>query len=531
MNYEDTSEQTLQGRYEQLRADRQPFLDRAREASTLTIPQIFPPEGKSGRTKLKTPYQGIGALAVNSLTAKILLAILPANQSFFRFDIDEITMAHVVAQAQNQGDPNASGQIKVWNEGLAKSERTVQRSISASTLRAKLAEGLKQLVIGGNSLLYIESPKVARVYRLDTYCVKLDSIGNLIEIVVKESVNILTLTADIRATCQLEYKRGHSEDVDVYTGVQLQEDGRYETWQEINKIRVPGTEGHYPLDKLPWLPLRWATNDGESYSHSYVDQYIGDLQSLEGLYKANVQGAAAAAKVVFLVKPGSAATKRALASVANGGFIDGNPGDVAALQLDKYHDFRVATETASNIENRLRYAFLMTSSIQRNGDRVTAEEIRLLANELEDQLGGIYSVLSQSLQFPLVNIIVAAMTRDKSLPPLPKGLVQISITTGLDALGRGQDADRLAQFKADIADIPGAPQAVKMPEFVSRFAIARGIDTDGLIKTDQEMQQEQQQAQMQEFMQKAGTAVAPDVVKAGLAGQQQQGQPPEAAPQ
>ncbi|WP_416142518.1 portal protein [Escherichia coli] len=46
------------------------------------------------------------------------------------------------------------------------------------------------------------------------------------------------------------------------------------------------------------------------------------------------------------------------------------------------------------------------SAVQRTGERVTAEEIRYVASELEDTLGGVYSILSQELQLPLVRVLL-----------------------------------------------------------------------------------------------------------------------------
>ena len=66
-------------RYVQLQAERDPFLDRARDAAELTIPYIMPPEGHTGSTIYKTPFQGIGARGVNNLASKLLLSLLPPN--------------------------------------------------------------------------------------------------------------------------------------------------------------------------------------------------------------------------------------------------------------------------------------------------------------------------------------------------------------------------------------------------------------------------------------------------------------------
>ena len=58
--------QNAAGYYQSLTAEREPFLRRARDVSTLTLPTLVPPEGHSNQT-LPTPYQGLGARGVNSL--------------------------------------------------------------------------------------------------------------------------------------------------------------------------------------------------------------------------------------------------------------------------------------------------------------------------------------------------------------------------------------------------------------------------------------------------------------------------------
>ena len=74
----------------------------------------------------------------------------------------------------------------------------------------------------------------------------------------------------------------------------------------------------------------------------------------------------------------------------------------------------------NRIETRLQFAFLLNSSIQRNAERVTASEIRFMAEDLEQALGGIYSILSQEFQLPFVMRKMAMMEKSKKLPKLPK---------------------------------------------------------------------------------------------------------------
>ncbi|MBL1329612.1 hypothetical protein JL926_19595, partial [Acinetobacter baumannii] len=56
---------------------------------------------------------------------------------------------------------------------------------------------------------------------------------------------------------------------------------------------------------------------------------------------------------------------------------------------------------ATKYVNRIGKGFLLSSSIVRDAERVTAEEIRMQANELETSLGGVYSRLAVDFQKPM----------------------------------------------------------------------------------------------------------------------------------
>ena len=171
---------------------------------------------------------------------------------------------------------------------------------------------------------------------------------------------------------------------------------------------------------------------------------------------------------------------------------------------------RVVLDTVQRIEERLAYSFLLNTAIQRNAERVTAEEIRFMAQELESALGGVYSVLSQEMQLPLVNILMKRMSATKKIPKLPKGTVTPVIVTGVEALGRGNDLNKLRTYIQDLVQLsqvsPETIQRVNFDDLVTRLATGHGIDTTGLIKTEQELQAEmqaQQQAQQEQMVNEA----------------------------
>lgn len=504
----DTSREsvTAEGRYSQLEAIREPYLERARDCARVTIPSLVPPKGFTATSKLYVPFQGVGARGVSNLAAKLLLSLLPPNSPFFKLVMDDFSI-----QRLGENEP-LRGKV---DSALSKIERTVMDYIETSALRVAVAELLKLLIVAGNVLLYLMPNGGARVFKLTEYVVKRDMQGNPLEIITKERVSRASLPKNVRdmvpedkpaTDAQGNAVRSAEDDVDLYTWIRRTETS-WVSHQEVKGVIVPDSEGSYPLDKSPYMPMRWTRIDGEDYGRSYVEEYLGDLFSLEGLSKAIVQGAAAAAKILLLVRPGSSTNAKQIATKASGSVIAGHKDDVTVLQLEKYADFRVAKETIDAITDRLSFAFLLNSSIQRNGERVTAEEIRYMARELEDALGGVYSVLSMEFQSPLVQRLIYVLERDKKLPKLPKGFVRPAIVTGIDALGRGQDFSKLETFLKAGAAMLGPEQMasrIHAGEALARLGAAVGISTEGLIKTEDEIAAEMQQSQQMAMMQQLG---------------------------
>ena len=72
------------------------------------------------------------------------------------------------------------------------------------------------------------------------------------------------------------------------------------------------------------------------------------------------------------------------------------------------------------------------------------------------------------------------------------------ITTGLEAIGRGNDKQRLTNFLQVTTAALGPEQMMSLinpSELVRRFAASDGIDIAGLVKTEEELQAEQSQQQ------------------------------------
>lgn len=498
--------------YERFAAERESYLDRARAVAALTIPHLMVEQGYRGTTDLPTPYQGIGAQAVASLSSKLLMALFPPNTPFFKLQVDPYKLDEVT------GDPAVRTEVETT---LNKIEQAVMAEVEAEGYRPALFEAIKQLVIAGNALVYLPPDGGMRVYKLDRYVLKRDPSGRMMKILLKEQIAPAVLPDELRAL--IPDAKGPEDTVDVYTCIHRIDDKRFEVYQEVAGEVVDSTMGEYTEDTLPYLALRMDEVTGESYAYGYATQYLGDLKSLEGLSQGLVEAAAMASKCLWLVDPASPTRARTLADSPNGAIREGREQDVSMVTMGaKAADMRIAFEAAGQIRDRLGMAFLMSSGLQRKGERVTATEWRVLSEELESVLSGSYAALSASMQLPLVTLIMDRMTRERRLPKLPKDIVHPSIVTGVEALGRGADLMRLDQFIAGAMQQVGPEvlaQFMNMGDYLARRATALGLVTDGLIKSQEQIEAERQQMMQAQMVNQLG----PDAMKlAAQASQQEQ---------
>jgi len=520
---------TAKSRYDYLSSERTQFLDEAEQAAELTLPYLITKDTYTkGMRHLPTPWQSVGAKCTVTLAAKLMQSMLPVQTSFFKLQVDD-------TQLGEEFPPEIKSELDL---SFAKIERTILEAIAASNDRVVVHEALLHLVVAGNALIYMSKDGL-KVYPLNRYVVERDGNGNVIEIVTKETIAKKLIEDQLPEDVLKQYDSvvdsdpDNSDECDIYTHIK-RDNNRYVWHQEVHNKVLPKSHGKSPVDVTPWIPLRFNTVDGEDYGRGRVGQFIGDLKSLEALSQALVEGSAAAAKVVFTVSPSSTTKPSTLAKAGNGAIVQGRPDDIGVVQVGKSADFGTAFQMMQQLERRLNEAFLVMQV--RQSERTTAEEVRLTQMELEQQLGGLFSLLTTEFLLPFLSRILNQFQKSGKIPRLPKNIVKPTIIAGVNALGRGQDRESLGQFLTVISQTMG-PEAVQKfinpEEVIKRLAASQGIDVLNLVKSMQEIQGQEQQAQqmaMQQQQQEQQVAMMKTPMmdpskNPALAGDQQQ--PPE----
>lgn len=298
---------------------------------------------------------------------------------------------------------------------------------------------------------------------------------------------------------------GVTKDVlDLYTGARRLPNGRFEFWQEIAGEPIEGTKRQVSEDDLPLMPLQFCPIYGYSYGRGFVEDIQGDLLVLEQISRALAEAALVMSKVIFLTRPGSATKPASIAKAPNGSVRVGDPEDVGAVQADKGSDLAIAYQKQGDIAMSLSKSFLLNSSVQRAGERVTSEEIRYVAQELEDALGNTYAALAQTVQRPIVQYLFNRIRR--TIPGIPKE-VQPVIATGLEAISRNHRAMRIQQFLGALQQSVPPDQLIDFIRFeavAADMATALNLPKDQYIRTPEELAEIAMQRQQQAAVESLG---------------------------
>ena len=519
--------QSARDLYEKLAVRRQIVLDAARRCSEVTIPSIIPPENYQAGDPLYTPFQSFGARCLNNISSRLLLTQLPPNRPIFKHEIADYSLD---AMEREEDKQNPKGSLKARVEAaLSKREEGVRSRMESTPLRMIVNESTRNLLVGGNVLLRHQKLAQPLYHDMNHYVVQRNNRGEQLLVILKEPVAVHSLPPDVQALVRRKgveastaKQDGDAEAVDIYTVCQKAFDQKgtewWYSWEEYAGVRIPGTNAKDPVDAPPLYAAWLIPVYGSNWGRSYVDEYYGDLLACENLSKALQDAAAICSWLVFLVNPESATRLRDFQNAPNLAWLAGREGDISVPDLGKSADFKFVSDALQGIIQRLAFAFLLNSAIQRNGERVTAEEIRLMARELDEAMGGVYASISQTVQRWWVMRFLHLLDReDRDFPKLPKtNIVSIKVITGIDTLGRNAEAENLRELAQDITSVFGQEAAAKqmsISEYGARQAANKGIPTDGLFREAATIASEEQQARGSAIMDKTIPGVAQEGMK------------------
>lgn len=474
-------------------------VEAAEQFAQWTLPTVFTRDtsGMDGkRVALHRDYQSTGAVLVNSASTKVTNALFPQGAPFFRF-VDSPEMAEVVAELGNEG----TVQSQQSQMELAASSLVFSRDNYAASLRA-----VKLLMVTGNALEYFDKDTGrSHVYSVREYTVRRDGSGNVLRIVLKERIAAMDLPQEFRST-HLQNVDDYA-DVTLYTGICL-EDNKFKVYQEVQSHSI-GEPSTYPKDECPYTVLVWNLVNGEHYGRGLVEDYAGDFARLSVLSQALTLYEVEAARLYNAVSSNSGIDVDTAQNAETGEYVQtsaaagANPG-IWAVENGSAQKITALQGEISLIEQKLSRAFMYAGNT-RQGERVTAYEIRMNASEAQNALGDAYSVLSDHwLRKRAYLYTVYKYPQMRAMFTLEATSIQIMVGTA--SLNKAAQADRLLEASQSIQLVlPVLQGATKRtnPDAVVDFILdAFGVVSSKLMYTEEQLkamqdQQDQQQAEQQ----------------------------------
>lgn len=488
-------DRTPKAEFEALDGDRQVMIDRFERLAQLTIPSVLPDEDyQTEQDQLTNGFSSLGSQCVTHLSNKLMNAMFAPSRPFFRLGMSDEKLAGLAA---NLGVPE--GDI---TDALAQGERTAMAELEREGCRESLYEGMAHLVELGNVLMDMSGDELVFTGIRD-YVVRRNAKGVVVCIVIRETVRFEDLEDEVqRAYEAAGYACPYDKDVCTYKRIKLVKGMYRESFWVENVDMGKDYAGKYKPENLPYRALTWRLPLRQHYGVGRVEEYANDFAAYDQISEASADGAILASQFKWLANPGGITRPEDMSQSRNGDVIPGVKGDLELVFANIGQQLQTVQAIGNEYKQRLGAGFLLSSAVTRQAERVTAEEIRMQIMELEGSLGGVYSRLALSIQGPLATWLLK-----KAKVNIKGTAIKPTVITGLDALSRNGDLERMRAFLSDVAALdnvqPTTRAVLNIDNIVSDMAAGNGVDKGKYILSQEQQQANAQAAQSAALTQQA----------------------------
>ena len=483
---------------------RRMLLTRWERYASYTIPRICLPSHFNEKSdELKHDWQAVGAQAVNHVVNKLMLALFAPSRPFMRLELTATARAQLAEQVDES----------LIDDILGEGERKAMRQMDTrGDIRPALFLGLANLVVTGNACFKFpenSKDKFRCLYSRD-WAVQRSGSGGVLRLAIREKYAFGELDDKVQQAYRVQRPGQKPEDdVTHYVVICRNAKGGYDLKQYVNDAYLgEAFDGAYKdYATLPYKVITWQLADNADYGSGLVEDFAGDFAAVSAMSEAQVKAAILACEFRWLVNPAGFTKPEDLENSDNGAALPGNEKDITPLQPGNGQSLQVIGSVLSDYVRRIGQGFLLASAVTRDAERVTAQEIRMQATELETSLGGAYTRIAVELQTPLASWLLAEIDLK-----IDGKAISLSIVTGLDALSRSGDLDALRAALTDINTVnilpPQAQDWLNLGAIYSTIINGHGLPAGKYVKDAQTVQQEQQARAQAEQQQAINAASA-----------------------
>lgn len=492
---------------------RRATLDRARDCAALSKPWILPRESQNESDELPENFQSVGSRGSTTVEGKMLLAMWPPGVPFHQTSLDskilyDQSIPDEIKEAIQQDLLFRDLTIMAQLEQTSSQGRGRRRRRGGFRSAKRMA--LSHLVITGDVLEQLTDDYRIKVFRRDQYITRRDSATDVLYHIVKEEMDALALTpeqfSDSGLPAEIKEKPPTDRLIDLYTLVEWQPQAyKWLIVQEVNGNAITTSEEVVS----PFLSTAYELVAGEDYGRGLIELNFGDLRSYDSIRHKLLDFAALASKQTPVIDENSGIEPDDLMKDSGvpiiGRVRGGEVQGVAWLSPNKLNDFQIVSLAGETIRKDLGAAMMLESDVTPQGDRVTALQVQRVAIELDAASGGVYASIADGQQMPLLDRLIWQMEKDNLIPLLKGEGIQVKVLTGIEALSREIDAQKLMNIAQTVASLgQEAAAKIDMSNFVDAMARYNAFFAPGVIKSDEQVEQERQAAAQAQLQAQAG---------------------------
>lgn len=483
-------------RWSELEGRKGDLIARCEQYAMWTVPSICPMENEDGSEQSRGNV-AIGARLVNHLSNRVVDTMFPSDRAFFALVLDPA----VEDKLTEEMDEAELGQFReAVKQATARIEESGVRLLNLPAYRPIAILATSHNIVTGNAVILRLPSGERAVYGVKDFCILRDIAGKEQELILKDSKKFGNLPEELQNRLKA-FKPEYKEDTDcvLYTRFKL-ERKRWHSTQAVDELDLPGGKWFKPVD-CPFIALVWNLSRGESYGRGLVEDNSSLFSNIDTTTQAQLDLIGIAADLKFLVDPMSGLDIDTLNNAGRGSYVSGREGAISTPEFPKRLELNILSETINGWEQQLSQAFLLSTGAVRQAERVTAEEIRMYARELESAFGGLYSRLAINWQKLEAEYLISQLdfsTFNK------RGIrtFDVVVTTGLESLSREGQLDALRLAIGDMQMLDAVPEelraAINPRKFANFVCINRGVKIVDFLYTQEEMQANQQAAMQQQ---------------------------------
>lgn len=472
------------------------MLKRHQQYAAWTIPSLVPEEGQTEDDEQERGNVEIGATVVNHLANRIVQTMFPSEKPFFMLKLTEDARQRLQEEAED--DKSRDELPQVAREAALAAENAAMRQLNLTAYIPVAIQAIKHQIVTGNALMRRFPDNTRVVYGIRDYVVVRGLDGEVLFVMTRDQKRMENLTPELKTLVAAGNSGGGKEDAAVVTLFTRwrKVNGKWTQDQGIDAQMVPNSTKRFKGSDVPFLLLTWERLKGENYGRGLVEDNSVIFSNIETLSDASLDMIGIAADIKWFVDPGSVTDVEELNNAERGKYVAGKEGDVTTPRFERINELTLVEQKIEALNRRLSQAFLHNTTAVRDAERVTAEEIRMFARELESAFGGVYSKLALEWQKAEATYLLSQVNLTK-VGAGTLDYMDLLVTTGLETLSREGQLENIRLAIADLQMLDTVPEEIRgrihPMRFAQRIFELRGLNLSDVFLTEDELKQAQQQ--------------------------------------